>query len=349
MLSTTIAFSLAPVPTPLHIAVRKRWIEQCFMAQGIAIQDLCEHPMGDTHHFYHSHAKHFRVGGCFSATWAKANGADTKVVSAFWIPSRTDLLVRPDSRLTSPDQLRGCRLTIPVRDYLPVDYPRASAWYAYATILAAHGIDLDEVTFVPVPTKRLQHVQQEGVSHFLPHSRQRPNLPQKEEAETIHRQQADVMLTQLGRGALHIHQGFMRSLYHLLPEPDERKPPFFANAYPVLTLVNRAFAEENPELVTQWLRLEFMAGIWSMDNPQDSAEALAGMTDIPVSLLKDAYLPNFHQHMLPDIGAECFNAVRLIKEFMMRHRLLSRDFPENDWIDTSFFQNVKAILKPMFQ
>jgi hypothetical protein len=53
--------------------------------------------------------------------------------------------------------------------------------------------------------------------------------------------------------------------------------------------------------------------------------------------------------MLPDMGEECFNAVRLVKAFMMRNRLLSRDFPEDDWIDTSFFQKVKADLKPMSQ
>lgn len=333
-------FSLAAVPTPLLVAARKNWIEQYFSRHSLSMRNLGRHPLGEIFHNYQSSTRHFRVGGCVSAIWARSSGMDTVVISCNWVPSRTDILVPPHSPLKDVADLKGKRLTIPVRDHLPVDYPRASAFYAWSTLLNARGISLSEVEFVLVPTRRVQHAQQEGIPSFMPHHLPRQARPQKEEVALLLDGKADAMLTQLGRGVLYVSPGDMRSLYSCMPEHDRFVPTDVANAYPVLTVVHRDVVEQHPEIIHMWLKLEYLAAVWSQDNPQGFAEALAGMTDIPVSLQEQAFNLKQPQVLWPDMGERCIQAMTCIKDFLLQHGLIARDFSIKDWLAPQFLHQV---------
>ncbi len=327
-----IWFSLGAVPTPLHVAVQRHWIEQCFNNHGVIIRNLKEHPLGDFIHLYQNNPRHFRVGGSFTSIWAQSKGMDTVVISASWIPTRTDILVPIGSPLKRIEDLAGKRLTIPIREYLPLDYPYASAFYAWHTILRSHGISYTDVELIPVSTQRIQHAQQEGLPAFMSHEKERDVPPQGEEAAMLLAGKADAMLTQLGRGILYINKRNMRSIYSLIPEKNSREPFSMANSFPILTVVHKEFAEKHPDLIELWLKMEIMAAHWAKDNPQSFDIVLAGMTDVPATFQHQVYHPKFEANMFPMLENDIVTALDHIKTFLYRHSIIPRDFSTEKWV-----------------
>ena len=107
----TIWFTRCPVPTATGLAYKLGWLDAEFKPDGIHIKTLQE-VGGDLarHHYDHQLATLVREGGNLLAIPAKAQGAPTRLVGLTWIDEAQAILVRPDSPIRSPLQLKGKRL-----------------------------------------------------------------------------------------------------------------------------------------------------------------------------------------------------------------------------------------------
>ena len=75
-------YSRSSVPTPLGIAAQLGWLQREFVDDGIAVlsvQSSAEPEIREAHALHHL-PNLFRQGGSIPAIWARARGADTRLI-----------------------------------------------------------------------------------------------------------------------------------------------------------------------------------------------------------------------------------------------------------------------------
>lgn len=106
-------FTRCPVPTASGIAYKLGWLQEEFARDGLPIDTLQEARQLGHHHYDHLLPGLFREGGNLPALAARAAGAPSRLVGLTWIEEWQTLLVRPDSNIRRPEDLRGKRLALP--------------------------------------------------------------------------------------------------------------------------------------------------------------------------------------------------------------------------------------------
>ena len=108
----SIWYTRCPVPTPLGIAAHLGWLDSEFAGDGITVRALQESQHAALHHAHvdHSLDNAFRQGGSIPALWARAAGADTRVVALTWVDEAQAIVALPESGLKRPKDLRGRRI-----------------------------------------------------------------------------------------------------------------------------------------------------------------------------------------------------------------------------------------------
>ena len=104
------------VPTASGIAYKLGYLDEEFKAEGIKLKTLQEDGGPELRHNHYDHQLPtlIREGGNLFAIPAKAQGAKTKLIGLTWIDEAQSILVRPDSDIRSPEQLKGKRPGLPV-------------------------------------------------------------------------------------------------------------------------------------------------------------------------------------------------------------------------------------------
>ena len=107
------------------------------------------------HHYDHQLATLIREGGNLLALPAKAQGAPTRLVGLTWIDEWQTILVRPDSDIRSPAQLKGKRLALPAFRAADIAENRRGRSIARGMSLAGYkgalwsaGLTLDDIRLV---------------------------------------------------------------------------------------------------------------------------------------------------------------------------------------------------------
>jgi ABC-type nitrate/sulfonate/bicarbonate transport system substrate-binding protein len=148
-------YTRCPAPTPFGIAIQQGWLQEEFRAENIdvrALQDASD-PAIRQSHYTHSQPRSFRQGGNIPALWARANGADTRVIGLSWVDEFQGLVALPSSGIHTPADLRGRRFGLPRNTRTQVvDFHRATALRGFVTLLDAVGLTLDDVELVELPT-----------------------------------------------------------------------------------------------------------------------------------------------------------------------------------------------------
>src|SRR5690606_5408137 len=108
-----IWFTRCPVPTATGIAYKLGWLTEEFARDRIAVGTLQETRELARHHYDHDLPSLIREGGNILALAARAQGARTKLIGLTWIDEWQAILVRPDSGIAEPKDLKGKRLALP--------------------------------------------------------------------------------------------------------------------------------------------------------------------------------------------------------------------------------------------
>jgi ABC-type nitrate/sulfonate/bicarbonate transport system substrate-binding protein len=118
-----IWYSRSSVPTVLGVAAQRGMLQQEFAVDGLAllsVQDYANDAPRDAH-IDHQLTRCLRQGGSVPALWARAEGADTRLIGLSWTDEFQVVLALPDSGIRTARDLRGRRLGLPLRPYEKVD------------------------------------------------------------------------------------------------------------------------------------------------------------------------------------------------------------------------------------
>ena len=158
----TIWFTRCPVPTATGLAYKLGWLDEEFKPDGIAVKTLQE--VGGElarHHYDHGLNTLIREGGNLLAIPAKGQGAPTKLVGLTWIDEAQAILVRPDSTIRKPTDLKGKRLALPsfraedlANNRRGRSIARGMSLAGYKGVLASVGLSLDDIHLVEVNSER---------------------------------------------------------------------------------------------------------------------------------------------------------------------------------------------------
>lgn len=322
----TIWFTRCPVPTATGLAYKLGWLDEEFKSDGIAIKTLQE--VGGElarHHYDHELNTLIREGGNLLAIPAKAQGAPTRLVGLTWIDEAQSILVRPDSTIRKPEDLKGKRLALPAfrTDDLANNrrgrsIARGMSLAGYKGVLASVGLTLDDIHLVEVTSER-PGANRENLGSLW--GGLEPLL--NGDVDAIYVKGASSVDAARQNGAV---VGI-----DLDKLPDRRFR--VNNGTPRPITVHEDLLENHFDLLVRFLYQTLRAADWAKTHLSGVQEILQGEARASSEGVAAAYRDGFHQTLAPDLSVERVELFRQQKNFQLIHGFLDRDFDYDAWID----------------
>ncbi|MFZ4876166.1 ABC transporter substrate-binding protein [Janthinobacterium sp. Mn2066] len=306
-------YERSPVPTPLSIAVHLGWLNGEPSADGVAIRSLrTRQPIGNAaQQLEYMLTNTFRQGSSAPALWARARGADTRVIGLTWTDEAQQIIALPQSGIHSTGDLRGRRIAIPRCDTDQIDMFRATALRGVLNALSLEGLAGSDVTLVEVERD--------------------PRRLYLAEAHALLAGQVDAIYVRGAPGldiALMLNALVVTDIgFH--PDPMIRNN----NGTPRPLTVSGATLREFPDIVSGFLQLVVDGGDWAASHPLETISYVADETGSPPHMVRAAYGPQLHRNLRVDLAPESLSALGSFKDFLLAHGFLESDFDIGDWVD----------------
>lgn len=332
----TLWYTRCPVPTISGLALHYGWLQQSFDRLGIHLASIRAAADASVRasHFQHSLQGMFREGGNIPAIWARSRGQDTAVIALTWTEETQCILVRDDSALRSPADLKGARIGLPRYAGEKVDFERAQALHGFDSTLLHHGLSLADVECVDIDNEAIDLNEAGAAGH-----------PERNELAALVSQRVDAIYLKgaVAAGALQT-QG-LRVLFDLrapgVPELQVN------NGTPRTLTVGRALLRERPEWVARYLAVLLHASSWAATHPLQVRQAVAAETSSSPEHVLQAYGPALHEHLRPSPDNRLIALLRQQKDFLLTHGFIATDFSVDDWVDTSIFPHALEIAQTL--
>ncbi|WP_370936118.1 ABC transporter substrate-binding protein [Amycolatopsis sp. cg13] len=304
-----IWFTRCPVPTATGIAADRGELAREFAPDGIRVRALQDLPAGQRDaHFTHELPGLFREGGNVPALWARSRGVETRLIALTWIEERQNILVRADSPVAEPAQLRGLRLAVP-RHEIAIDFWRAMALHGHAGALSLAGLTLADADLVDVPGSPIG--QWEGELAAL-----RDGL-----VDAVYVKGAVAVETARRFGA--------KVAIDLDAAPDRRAR--VNNGTPRPVTVHQRLLDEHPDVVTRFLALLLESAEWAADRPEDVARILRAETGAGVEGVTGAYRPETAANLGLSLSDERLSLLEHQELFLRQQGFLESPVDVSAW------------------
>lgn len=316
-------YERSPVPTPLSIAVHLGWLNGETSADGVAIRSLrTRQPSGsptEQLEYMLSHA--FRQGSSAPALWARARGADTRVIGLTWTDEAQQIVTLPQSGIRAIGDLRRRRIAIPRSDADYIDMFRATALRGVLNALSLEGLDDNDVTLVEV--ERDEHRLYLAEAHAL--------LAGQVDAIYV-RGAAGLEIAQMLNAQVVADIGFH-------PDPLIRNN----NGTPRPLTVSGATLREFPDIVSGFLQLVVDAGHWAAAHPLETIRYVANETASSPQAVRAAYGPQLHRKLRVDLAPASLAALDSFSAFLLARGFLDSRVDIDEWVDHRPLQQLRTL------
>lgn len=337
-------YTRCPVPTASGIAIHKNWLSEAFAPEGIEVTSLRASPDRTIResHFDHVQINSFRQGGNAPPIWSRSEGRDVVVVGLTWLPQYQSILALPGSGIKSVQDLRGKKLALPRRVKDKIDFWRASALQGYLQSLAAVGLSAEDVELIDLPVERA-YIQEQTASDRggLFDARQTASSA-REEAFALIRGEVDAIYHY---GALGPQlQEFLGAItvVDLNHHPDQRVA--INNGTPNVLSVSGQLVREHPDLVARYLAEVLRAARWAKSHRQEAQQIVAREVSVVDEWVPAAFDDSLFDNLEPSLRPELINALRIRKDFLLKHGFIRKDFSIDEWIEPGPLAAAHALL-----
>jgi sulfonate transport system substrate-binding protein len=307
--------------TASALAIRKNWLQEEFATPETELLSLRESSNPDIRnsHFHHGQSGMFREGGNIPPIWARSNGQDTVVVGITWLDEYQGVLVRADSPIQTPADLRGRRLAIPRHPDALIDFQRGAAQHGFTTALAQAGLTPADAEFVDIEIRANDPNQ--GTNPPGDH----PTL------QALERGEVDAVFIRYARGYRVSKDSRFRQLLNIfdLPEPLQR----VNNGTPRPITVDRAFLDKHPELVVRYLSVLLRTAKWAEKHRDEVAQLL--LPESGGETVEDVFASHgadVHLSFTPKLTPAYISGLEAQKNFLRDWGYLKDDFDVHQWI-----------------
>jgi ABC-type nitrate/sulfonate/bicarbonate transport system substrate-binding protein len=254
----------------------------------------------------------------------RAAGSDSRLLALSLLETSSPVVALTSSGIRSVADLEGKRVGIVTTKDGYRDLVYAQQLKVYKTALSAAGLTLHDVRFVPFegdkPDPAAPHSKDKKINAALEAG--------KDIAERLQRHQFDAIAVDSASDVA--HHASIRVLYDTLEHPD-----YLARAHPDTLrgiVVSGHLLRERRDLVVRVLARLLQAADWAKAHPKEAAAALAESFAINFDDLTGKY-KNLSEGLQINLGIEKIFSLKAQKNLLLRHRLISKDFDIDPWID----------------
>lgn len=330
-------FTRCPVPTATGLAYKLGWLSEEFAADGIRVDTLQDNRELGRHHYDHELDTLIREGGNILALAARAQGAPTRLIGLTWIDEWQAILVRPDSGIRSPADLKGKRLALPDWNDHPIashlrgtSIARGMSLQGYRGVLEFAGLGFHDVELVEVPSNRALAGNVEpsprslwsGLDYLADG---RVDAVYVKGASAVDAAKAAGAVVGIDLDAL----------------PDRRYR--VNNGTPRPITVHQHLIDNHFDELVRFLDQTLRAADWAASNLDGVRDILGGETRGSSAAVAEAYRNDFHLSLHPDLSAERLKLFEAQKKQLWLHGFLEHDFDFADWIDPRPLEAARAL------
>lgn len=313
------------VPIASGIAYKLGWLNQEFDREGIKLLTLQEDADASLQHNHYDHQlpNLIREGGNLFAIPAKAQGADTRLIGLTWIDEGQSILVRPDSDIRSPAQLKGRRLGLPALHAADIEenkrgrsITRYGSLHGYKGALASAGLTLDDARLVEIPSEAARGWRYGGWE---------PSL------RALRDGLVDAVYVKGGAAADGARAYGVEVGIDLDQLPERRFR--VNNGTPRPVTVHQHFLDHHYDLLVRFLYQTLRAAEWAKTHLQEVSAILQEETGATAEGVAAAYRNGFHESLAPDLSEGRVELFRQQIGFQLAYGVLDRDVDLDAWID----------------
>lgn len=321
MMPDTLWYTRCPVPTAFAVAIDLGLFEDEFAAEGVSVRSLASSTDVAVRqsHFHHSQANSFRHGGNGPPLVSRSRGADSRLIALSWNESIKPILALPGSGIRTMDDLRGRRISIPIRASDSIDFWKATALRGLEVAFDAAGLTFDDVKPTDVSTQRsfMDDATTSNAKTATLWNAHTMLGHQREEAFALIRGEVDALYSQGSIAA--ILQGFTGAVTVF----DNASLPSLAarvnNDSPLALTVSGKLLDECPDAVVRVLARVLQAGEWARGHAREAKRIIAADTGIPEELVDETFTPCAHEHLGIDLSPELVDALRVQHDHLVKH------------------------------
>ena len=310
-----------PVPTASGVAWSLGWMNDEFGRDGIAVKRVHEAGLNIVASDPEQQTRYlFREGGNIQALAARAMGAPTRVIGLTWIDEHQAIMVRPDTRVMEPADLKGLRFALPgFARTRGESIARGMALHGIKSALGLGGLGLEDVRLVDVPAPPVEQPSVQGMRRlwlgleWLAAGRvDAVYVKGAAAAETAARLGLSVAID------LDAYPSRLARVNNGTPRP---------------ITVHEHMIERHFDLVVRFLEQTLRAADWSSTNLPELKHILAHETLAGIAAVDAAYRDDFHRSLHPDLSLERVDMLRAQDNFLWLHGFLDNDVDVERWVD----------------
>ncbi len=328
-ISREIYYTICPVGNASYIAANRGFLKEGLGRLGVTPVRLQTLPQDQWQaHFNYKNGRLFREGGNTPPLWAKSNGTEVVLIGLKLLQQRQVVLARADSPITSPDHIRGAKIAIPAHPNALIDFHKASAEQAFELLLAARGISKEDVTFVDL----------EDEGDYLSVHKDNADKAREisVERKALDNGEADVIFVKLSLVQKLLDTGRYKVVFDLGANRSQLSP--INNEYPNTLTVSRKLAEEEPEVVVEYVKQTLLAAEWAAGHRIEAERLLAEQTYGTLWQYQNSYDKDFYKQLAPDLSEESLRALESRARFLYDRGYLNKPVDVYEWTDDYFLK-----------
>lgn len=309
-----------PVPAASGIACAKGWMAEAFAGEGLTLKRVREQGLNLVASNPERQTRHlFREGGNIQALAAHALGAPTRVIGLTWIDEHQTIMIRPETKVLEPGDLRGLRFALPAYGRTRGEsIARGMALHGIKSALALGGLTLDDVELIEIPAPPVEHASPQGMRRLWLG------------LEWLAAGRVDAVYVKGAAAAeaaarLHLEVGIDLDAF---PSRLAR----VNNGTPRPIIVHQHMIDHHPELVERFLEQSLRAADWAANNPVELKVILTRETLADADAVDAAYRNNFHRSLHPDLCDERVEMLKIQANFLWLHGFLETPVDVDRWV-----------------